>query len=164
MEVAHQDSADAVRNGDLSRPGQRAARVELSGRLRRGDRCEKELPEKLALVSRGDPDGRGDMTFKQMMFMLDRNGDKTIDALEWTGVEFFAGQINNALMAFRPGADGKISKKDMVWKSEKSLPESPSPLYYRGNLYLVKNCGVLSCYEAATGKLHYQKRLDAAGS
>jgi outer membrane protein assembly factor BamB len=125
---------------------------------------EKELPEKLALVSRGDPDGRGDMTFKQMMFMLDRNGDKKIDALEWTGVEFFSGQINNSLMAFRPGDDGKISKKEMAWKSEKALPESPSPLYYRGNLYLVKNGGVLSCYEAATGKLHYQKRLEAAGS
>lgn len=125
---------------------------------------EKELPEKLALVSRGDPDGKGDMTFKQMMFMLDRNGDKKIDALEWTGVEMFAGQINNALMAFRPGVDGKISKKDMVWKSERALPESPSPLYYRGNLYLVKNGGVLSCYEAVTGKLHYQKRLEAAGS
>jgi hypothetical protein len=120
---------------------------------------ETELPEKLALVSRGDPDGRGDMTFRQMMFMLDRNGDKKIDALEWTGVEMFAGQINNALMAFRPGADGKISKKEMVWKAERALPESPSPLYYRGNLYLVKNGGVLSCYEAATGKLHYQKRL-----
>jgi outer membrane protein assembly factor BamB len=125
---------------------------------------EKELPEKLALVSRGDPDGKGDMTFKQMMFMLDRNGDKKIDALEWTGVEMFAGQINNALMAFRPGDDGKISKKGMVWKSEKALPESPSPLYYRGNLYLVKNGGVLSCYAAATGKLHYQQRLEAAGS
>jgi len=125
---------------------------------------EKELPEKLALVSRGDPEGRGDMTFKQMMFMLDRNNDKKIDALEWTGVEMFTAQINNAVMAFRPGDDGKIAKKDMVWKAERGLPESPSPLYYRGNLYLVKNGGVLSCFEAATGKLHYQKRLDAAGS
>ena len=78
--------------------------------------------------------------------------------------EEFVEQINNALMAFRPGDDGKISKKGMVWKAERALPESPSPLYYRGNLYLVKNGGVLSCYEAATGKLHYQKRLEAAGS
>jgi outer membrane protein assembly factor BamB len=125
---------------------------------------ESELPEKLALVSRGDSDGTGDMTFRQMMFMLDRNGDKKIDALEWTGVEMFTAQINNALMAFRPGDDGMISKKGMVWKAEKSLPESPSPLYYLGNLYLVKNGGVLSCYQAATGKLHYQSRLQAAGS
>ena len=126
---------------------------------------EKELPEKLALVSRGDPEGAGDMTFKQMFGMLDRNNDKKIDALEWTGVEMFTGQINNALMAFRPGDDGKISKQSMVWKAERGLPESPSPLYYRGNLYLVKNGGVLSCFEAATGKLHYQKRLEgAAGS
>jgi outer membrane protein assembly factor BamB len=124
---------------------------------------EKELPEKLALVSRGDPEGAGDMTFKQMFGMLDRNNDKKIDALEWAGVEMFTGQINNALMAFRPGEDGKISKQGMIWKAERGLPESPSPLYYRGNLYLVKNGGVLSCFEAATGKLHYQKRLEGAG-
>jgi outer membrane protein assembly factor BamB len=123
----------------------------------------KELPDKLALVSRGDPEGAGDMTFKQMFGMLDRNNDKKIDALEWTGVEMFTGQINNALMAFRPGDDGKISKQGMVWKAERGLPESPSPLYYRGNLYLVKNGGVLSCFEAATGKQHYQKRLEGAG-
>jgi outer membrane protein assembly factor BamB len=125
---------------------------------------ETEFPEKLALVSRGDPDGIGDMTFKQMMFMLDRNRDKMIDALEWTGVEMFAAQINNALMAFRAGPDGKITQKGMVWKADRALPESPSPLYYRGNLYLVKNGGILSCYEAGTGKLRYQKRLEAEGS
>jgi len=125
---------------------------------------EKELPEKLALVSRGDPEGAGDMTFKQMFGMLDRNNDKKIDALEWTGVEMFTGQINNALMAFRSGEDGKISKQGMVWKAERGLPESPSPLYYRGNLYLVKNGGVLSCFEAATGKQHYQQRIEAPGS
>jgi outer membrane protein assembly factor BamB len=52
----------------------------------------------------------------------------------------------------------------MVWKADRALPESPSPLYYRGNLYLVKNGGIVSCYEAGTGKLRYQKRLEAEGS
>ena len=138
-----------------------------AGQVRRGRRQEtgrEGASRKTGPRQPRRPRRRGDMTFRQMMFMLDRNGDKKIDALEWTGVEMFAGQINNALMAFRPDDDGKISKKEMVWKAEQALPESPSPLYYRGNLYLVKNGGVLSCYEAATGKLHYQKRLEAAGS
>jgi outer membrane protein assembly factor BamB len=125
---------------------------------------DKELPENLALVSRGHPDGVGDMTFKQMFGMIDRNRDKMIDAQEWAGVEQLAGAINNALMAYRPGEDGKISQQGLVWKADRALPESPSPLYYRGNLYTVKNGGVISCYEAATGKLHYQKRLEADGS
>jgi hypothetical protein len=92
------------------------------------------------------------------------NRDKAIDAIEWTGAEFFSGTINNALMAYRPGEDGKISAKGLAWKADRALPESPSPLYYRGNLYTVKNGGILSCYEAATGKMHYQKRLEADGS
>ena len=126
--------------------------------------AQSEIPEKLALVSRGAADGTGDMTFKQMWGMLDMNRDKLIDAQEWQMTDLFTGRINNALMAFRPDADGKISQKGMAWKAEKGLPESPSPLFYKGRLYTVKNGGIMSCYDAATGKLHFQKRLEADGS
>ncbi|MBI3865986.1 MAG: PQQ-binding-like beta-propeller repeat protein [Planctomycetia bacterium] len=125
---------------------------------------QDEVPEKLALVSRGDAGGTGDMTFKQMWGMLDTNKDKMIDAAEWTRVDLFTGMVNNALMAFRPGDDGKITSKGIAWKAEKGLPESPSPLYYKGRLYIVKNGGILSCFNAATGKQHFQKRLEADGS
>jgi outer membrane protein assembly factor BamB len=126
--------------------------------------AQTEVPEKLALVSRGATDGTGDMTFKQMWFMLDTNKDKLIDAQEWLLADLFTRQINNALLAFRPDADGKISQKGMVWKAEKGLPESPSPLFYKGRLYTVKNGGIMSCYDAAAGKLHFQKRIGADGS
>lgn len=126
--------------------------------------AQTEVPEKLALVSRGDTGGAGDMTFKQMWGMLDANRDKMIDAQEWALAELFTGRVNNALLAFRPDADGKITQKGIVWKAEKGLPESPSPLFYRGRLYTVKNGGIMSCYDAGTGKLHFQKRLEADGS
>jgi outer membrane protein assembly factor BamB len=125
---------------------------------------QDEVPEKLALVSRGDPDGTGDMTFKQMWFMLDGNGDKAIEAAEWSKVDFFTAGINNALFAFRAGPDGKFEQKGIAWKTDRGLPESPSPLLYRGRLYTIKNGGVISCYAAADGKRHYQKRLEAEGS
>ncbi len=125
---------------------------------------EDEVPGKLALVSRGDPEGAGDMTFKQMWFMLDSNSDKAIDGLEWAKVDLFTAAVNNALMAFRAGADGKFTTAGIAWKAERALPESPSPLLYRGRLYTVKNGGIVSCYSAADGKLHFQKRIEAEGS
>ncbi len=72
---------------------------------------EDEVPGKLALVSRGDPEGTGDMTFKQMWFMLDANRDKAIDSAEWATVEEFTGKINNALLAFRAGPDGEFAQE-----------------------------------------------------
>ncbi|HEY2249574.1 MAG TPA: PQQ-binding-like beta-propeller repeat protein [Planctomycetaceae bacterium] len=125
---------------------------------------EDEVPEKLALVSRGDPNGTGDMTFKQMWFMLDSNRDKAIDGVEWTKVDLFTAAVNNSLLAFRAGADGNFTNAGIAWKVERALPESPSPLLYRGRLYTVKNGGIVSCYSAADGKLHFQKRIEADGS
>jgi outer membrane protein assembly factor BamB len=38
----------------------------------------------------------------------------------------------------------------------------PSPLYYQGRLYLIKDGGMMSCFEAKTGKVFYsQERLEA---
>jgi outer membrane protein assembly factor BamB len=40
----------------------------------------------------------------------------------------------------------------------------PSPLYYEGRIYLVKNGGLTSCFDAQTGKAFYQEeRLGALG-
>src|SRR5688500_20146866 len=40
----------------------------------------------------------------------------------------------------------------------------PSPLFYRGRLYLVQDGGRVTCYRAKTGEaLYEQKRLDAEG-
>ncbi len=44
----------------------------------------------------------------------------------------------------------------------RGLPES-SPLYIDGRVYLIKNGGIASCLDAATGELRYQERLDAGG-
>ncbi len=43
------------------------------------------------------------------------------------------------------------------------MPECPSPLHVDGRLYVVKNGGVVSCFEAATGTLQYQERCGLRG-
>src|SRR5262249_52986276 len=61
------------------------------------------------------------------------------------------------------GGKGDVTKTHVAWKEKRSLPEVPSPLYYQGRLYLVKNGGILSSIRAKTGKLVYRKRLGATG-
>ena len=41
----------------------------------------------------------------------------------------------------------------------------PSPLHYDGRVYLVRDGGIMSSFDAKTGQPHYQQeRLDAQGS
>jgi outer membrane protein assembly factor BamB len=52
-----------------------------------------------------------------------------------------------------------------VWSQTKGLPYVPSPLFYQGRIYTIKDGGMASCFDAKTGKILYlQERLGAAGS
>lgn len=39
----------------------------------------------------------------------------------------------------------------------------PTPIVYGGHLYICTNAGILSCYEARTGKKLYSERLGGEG-
>ena len=44
-----------------------------------------------------------------------------------------------------------------------NVAEVPSPLFYQGYVYMVKDGGIVSCLDAATGKLVYRQRLGGPG-
>ena len=68
----------------------------------------------------------------------------------------------NALRAYRLGGQGDITESNFLWKSSKSLPNVPSPLFYRGVLYTVKEGGILTSLDAKTGETAKQARLPGA--
>jgi outer membrane protein assembly factor BamB len=51
-----------------------------------------------------------------------------------------------------------------VWRTGKGVAYVPSPLYHDGCLYVVNDGGVVTCFEAATGKQVWQDRLQGAFS
>jgi outer membrane protein assembly factor BamB len=76
-----------------------------------------------------------------------------------------SGFRGNDLQAVRlSDANGNITGSPAVaWTLDRDTPYVPSPLLYEGILYLLKsNSGILSAFDAKTGKPHYQvQRLDA---
>ena len=69
------------------------------------------------------------------------------------------------MLAVKPGGRGDIGVSHVVWKDRKGLPYVPSPLYYAGRIYFVRDGGLLSALEAKTGEPVYaQERLGATGS
>ncbi len=70
------------------------------------------------------------------------------------------------IFAVRPGARGDISLKEgkeaneyIAWSKQRGGPYLPTPISYGEYLYSCGNSGILTCYEAKTGKQVYQQRL-----
>ena len=67
------------------------------------------------------------------------------------------------LMAVRPGGEGDVTETHVPWQMHRSLPEIPSPLFYDGTIYMVRNGGLLAAVDTEDGELLYRERLDAPG-
>ena len=96
---------------------------------------------------------------------FDVNRDGKIDKADWDLIMGSVAKGDNVLVAVKPGGHGNISQSHVAWKATKGLPYVASPLYYDGRIYLIKNGGMLSCFDAKTGNPFYvQERLDAPGN
>ena len=74
------------------------------------------------------------------------------------------------IFAIRPGANGDISLPEdetanefIAWSSARFGPYMTTPLAYRDYLYVVSDGGVVTAFEAASGKRVYQVRLGNVG-
>ncbi|MCX6901583.1 MAG: PQQ-binding-like beta-propeller repeat protein [Verrucomicrobia bacterium] len=75
-----------------------------------------------------------------------------------------ATQTGNVLMAIRPGGQGDATATHVAWREPRAAPYVPSPLLYEDHLYVIKEGGILSCFDPATGKLLNRQRLAATGN
>jgi outer membrane protein assembly factor BamB len=92
-------------------------------------------------------------------FRIDLDQNKKLDEAEWKKYARVFELAENTLLAVRPGGSGDVTDRAVAWEYRKGLPYVPSPLLYRGVLYLVKNGGILTCLDAASGRLLKQLRL-----
>ncbi|MBL8213375.1 MAG: PQQ-binding-like beta-propeller repeat protein [Bryobacterales bacterium] len=71
-------------------------------------------------------------------------------------------QGENALRAYRLGGSGDVTDSNFLWKISKTLPNVPSPLFYRDVLYMLKEGGIFTSYDPKTGAVQKQARLTGA--
>jgi outer membrane protein assembly factor BamB len=70
----------------------------------------------------------------------------------------------SSAFALSPGGTGDISNSHMMWKKTKGLPYVPSAIVYRDQVVMVKDGGMVSAYDAKTGKeVYIQERAAASG-
>jgi outer membrane protein assembly factor BamB len=73
------------------------------------------------------------------------------------GLVFVTRGMRGALLAIRPGQ--ATGDQAIVWKYEQGTPDTPCPVAVNELLFAVSDDGIARCFDAATGQLHWTKRL-----
>jgi outer membrane protein assembly factor BamB len=125
---------------------------------------EEEIPEDMVVISR--PEMEEETVYLKKLFgAFDVNMDKTIDQEEWDKtiewISTFYGE--SGLMALRPEDSGELPMSQVLWKEKEKVSEVPTPIYYMGRVYMIKNGGIITCVDAESGKVLYRERLGASG-
>jgi outer membrane protein assembly factor BamB len=95
---------------------------------------------------------------------LDANKDGKYTREEAKALDEFMSASRNSAFALKPGGSGDITTTHVRWKSKKGLPYVPSAIVYRGQYVMVKDGGIVTAYDVATGKELYMKRIVANDS
>jgi len=89
----------------------------------------------------------------------------------YDGLLYIDGGRGSSMFAVRPGAAGDISlgKEEssnayVAWSQPRAGTYLPSPLAYEGGIYTLTETGILSRFDAKTGKLTYKTRIDPAAT
>ncbi|MSU51336.1 MAG: serine/threonine protein kinase [Opitutus sp.] len=76
----------------------------------------------------------------------------------------YVGDKSRPLYAIRPGASGDISLPPgetgsafIAWSHPTAAPYNPSTVVYDGRLYVLHDRGLMSCYDAKTGEMRYDR-------
>jgi outer membrane protein assembly factor BamB len=90
----------------------------------------------------------------------DLDHDGYIDAREW---QFYQARntADNCLIAIRGGGRGDVTKSHVLWRYRKALPNTASPLFYQGVIYLVRD-GIFTSLNPENGEIYKQGRLAGA--
>lgn len=129
-----------------------------------GELTFKEIESNKSFLSRYDADGEGDHPIKGFFRFLDKDKSGKITSVEWDEIFKWLDEFKqeNALMAIKPGVKGQYDT-EVVWRYSKGVPECPSPIYYNGLVYMLKNGGILTCLDAKTGELKYEEKIGSGG-
>jgi outer membrane protein assembly factor BamB len=110
-----------------------------------------------------DKNGDGKVAGAEMgnFIQADADGDGVLSEREYDAF-MASGSVASALMAIRPAGRGDLTATGPVWTYRKSLPLVPTPLLYQGVLYLLKEGGIVTALDPATGEVFARMRLTGA--
>ncbi len=112
-----------------------------------------------------------DLAGKELWRMSGMSGQPVPTPFAYDGLLHINAGRGRSLFAIRPGATGNISLGEgqtsneyVVWSAARAGTYLPSSLAYQGAVYSLTETGILSRFDAKTGKLTYKTRIDPAAT
>lgn len=114
-------------------------------------------------------------TGKELWRLRGLTGQSTPSPVAAEGLLYLAtgsqGEGNRPVFAVKPGASGDItlakgeeSNAYVAWVHPRASAYTSSPLVYRGRMYVVNDNGILTVFDAKTGKEIYKARAGGSGN
>jgi outer membrane protein assembly factor BamB len=138
-----------------------------------GDASDKDfkMPSFDDLLAQGDADHDGKISkeesqktfIKDFFENQDQNHDGFLTREEWDGMLKYIAAAKNSAFALKPGVTGD-GTSHVLWQKTTGLPYVSSGIAYRDQYVMVKDGGIVTAYDAASGDLLYTKRAVAPGS
>jgi outer membrane protein assembly factor BamB len=96
---------------------------------------------------------------------LDLDRDNAMNERDWRAYRAKR-SVQNGVLAYRidrqNGMRGDVTESHFLWRYQKTLPNTPSPLFYQDVIYLMKEGGILTALDPRTGEVLKQGRLREA--
>jgi outer membrane protein assembly factor BamB len=97
---------------------------------------------------------------KQLWYMPIPIGNRTITGPTLAGNMIYTTCGMRAdLLAVRLGGTGQLPESAIAWRTTDSTPDSPSPVVWKGLVFLISDGGIAQCLDARTGERKWKERL-----
>lgn len=133
--------SDLIRDHDANRDGALVA-AELPETV--GVHLRKEVPRDVA---------GNFLSIRFGLGIADADKDGITTRAEWDALGAMMAANKSNVFALRPGGEGDVTGTHVAWTGLRGIPEMPSPLFYRRRLWFVRDGGILTSYEPATGRV-----------
>jgi outer membrane protein assembly factor BamB len=100
----------------------------------------------------------------ERFYRMDLDQDGLLDQVEWERHANVFGRAQNAVLALKPSGRGELPESTLLWKHGRGVPYVSTPLLDRGILWIVKDGGIVTKLDAASGRPLQEERVPAVGS
>ena len=95
---------------------------------------------------------------------MDLDQDGKLDQQEWEHHAVFFSRAQNAVLAIKPTGRGELPESAILWKHGRGVPYVATPVLDQGILWMVKDGGIVTKLDAATGRLLQEERVAGFGN
>lgn len=95
---------------------------------------------------------------------MDLDQDGMLDQHEWEKHAAVFHRAQNSVLAIKPNGSGEQAADAVLWKYARGVPYVATPVLDRETLWMVKEGGIVTRLEAATGRLLSEERVPGFGN